>query len=318
MNKKINILCATDDKYVPWCGIMLTSVLENNPADVEAVYIMTAGLERKNVAAFESLADKYKVSVNLVQVSSEDMTDFSVRDDCPITIATWLRLLAAKVLPPEVEKILYLDCDIIVNGSLKELFEMDMEGYAVAAVPDESCHNDEYYQRLEIPRDSLYFNAGVLLMNLKHWRETNVLKRCLAFIRSSAEKLYLYDQDVLNKVLYQEKKWISFTYNFQNGFLWSWQLGFYSEEQQEAIRKDMNNPVVIHYSGPAKPWQKMCYNPYVPFFLHYRGISLWKDAPLTGELTIKDRLLHLKHTLAVALHLRKPLYLVPRKKWHSA
>lgn len=315
MSNTINILCATDDRYVPWCGIMLTSLLENNPYEVGTIFIMTTGLERDNLSAFEWLSTHYGVPVKIVPVSQNDMTDFSVRDDCPITIATWLRLLAPRVLPQDVERILYLDCDIIVNGSLKELCEMDMDGYAVGVVPDESCHNDEYYHRLEIPRDSTYFNAGVLLMNLKYWRENDVLNRCLEFIRASSEKLYLYDQDVLNKVLCEEKKWMSFTYNLQNGFLWSWQLGFYPKPMQQAIQDAMNDPVIIHYSGPAKPWQKECYHPYVPYFLHFRSVSRWKNAPLTGKRTLVDRLKSLKHKIALALHMTNPLYLIPRKQW---
>lgn len=314
MAEGINILCSTDDQYVPWCGIMLTSLFENNEGLIDRVFILTAGLNPKNVDAISRLSEKYCVPITIVTIREDLLGDFHVRNDgCPITVATWYRILAPIVLPKEIDKVLYLDCDIIINRPLIDLWKEDLEDFAIGAIPDESSYQKEYYDRLGFPKEAIYVNAGVLLINLKYWREHDVVNRCLDCIRTSANQLIFYDQDTLNKVLFQEKKLLDVTWNLQNGFLWSWQFHNYDATLKTAIRKCCYSPHIIHFSGPAKPWAKCCYHPYTPYFLHYRKLSEWKSAPLIGRVSLKEKISHIKHLIAVRFKLTQPLYILPNQ-----
>jgi len=306
---RINILCSTDDKYVPWCGIMLTSVLENNPNDIYSIFILTAGLNPDNQTSFDNLSKKYSVPIQIITVRDELTKDFCVRkEEHYISVATWYRLLAANVLPDEIEKVLYLDCDIIVNGSLSPLWNKDLAGYAIAGVPDESSYQDELFERLGYPKSDCYLNAGVLLINLNYWREHQVLQRCKDFLLNVGESLVFYDQDTLNKVLHRETLIIEATYNFQNGYLLSWQIGCYDEGLRAQIRECYQDPCIIHFSGRTKPWQKECYSPYISYFLYYLQQSLWCATPLTGGISFKERVRRLLHFIAEKFNLKQPLY----------
>lgn len=317
MKTPIHILCSTDDKYVPWCGIMLTSLFETNPGEPFVVHLLTAGLTPENTAAFKGLEKKYGSEIHFVHIDESLLEGCSIREGDTVSLATYFRLLSPRFLPQEVEKVIYLDCDIVVNGPLRPLWETDLEGYAFGAVMDESFYKDELYQRLQYPQESGYVNAGVQLINLKYWRENGCVERCLDCVLKNQEILTLYDQDAVNKVLHAEKKLVSVTYNFQHGFLLGWQYGYYQGEMKADIDACTYNPVIIHYDGRSKPWHKDSHHPYTSYFLHFKEMSQWKDTPLIGSYTLKDRWNWLVHHVMVLIGRSHPLFRIKAQKYES-
>lgn len=313
----INILCSTDDRYAPWCGIMLTSLFETNPEERFVVYILSTGLEPENVSSFNALQQKYKAVFRFVHIDETLLHGCSIREGDTISVATYFRLLAPGFIPEDVEKVLYLDVDIIVNGPVRPFWETDLEGYAFAAVMDESFYQEDLYRRLDFPRSYGYVNAGVLLMNLAYWRENGCVKRCMDFVRENQQSLYFYDQDALNKILHAEKKLVSVRYNFQHGFLLWWQYGYYEGALKEDIDASAFNPVVIHFDGRSKPWHKDSHHPYTSYFLHYKSISLWKDVPLVGEYTVKERFRWFGYNLMAFLGFRHSLFRIKAQKFNQ-
>lgn len=144
----ISILCATDEKYVPWCGIMLTSVFENNMDCIIDVYILVDSPMSKSVQKrFARMGNKYRSHIHWIIVNDEILKKFSIKGMDYWSIATYYRLFAAELLPETVHRILYLDCDIIVDGSIRPLWNIDMESSAVGGVCDifefsGSCQKD--------------------------------------------------------------------------------------------------------------------------------------------------------------------------------
>ena len=181
-----------------------------------------------------------------------------------ITEVTYYRLWLAEVLPANIEKILYLDGDIIVRHSLESLWNTDIRRHAIAAVPNMNENNTNRYLRLGIPQQNGYFNAGVLLVNLSWWRRENSLDQFI---------------DVINKV--QEIP----QYDFKK----------YQDEVMEA-RED---PVIIHYTLD-KPWYT--YNRYThPFsnsFVKYQMQTEWKDEPLWE---IRSKYVQVRKRIAITL-----------------
>ena len=282
----INILCSTDDNYVPYTGIMLTSLFENNPDESFHVFLLTRGIREDSSQKLESVCKKYHSSISIITVNLSMFADCPIRPGDHVTLETYFRLLAPRLLPDKIDRILYLDVDMVINGSIRALWEWDIEGFALGAIIDETFCDHEIYTRLRLDTQSPYFNAGVLLLNLKYWREKEVSTRCMQCIQDNPDILLFHDQDTLNRVLPNEKVLLPITYNFQTGYMLSWVYPNYPADFQAQIQETAKNqPIIIHFSGPMKPWFVSSDHPYRYYFRSYRKISFWKDFPLIQDVT---------------------------------
>ena len=93
-------------------------------------------------------------------------------------MATYYRCMFSAILPEEVDKVLYLDCDIVILGDISEYWNTDMSNYSVACVEDIGSNEDERYDILKYDKSFSYFDAGVLLINLRYWREHKIDEQC--------------------------------------------------------------------------------------------------------------------------------------------
>lgn len=272
----LNILCATDDNYVPYCGIMLTSLFENNREEQVNVYvIIDKPLSSANSKRFQRLAAKYGQKIELVMIDKTVLSQFPTKGMDYWSIAMYYRIFAADLLPQNVHRLLYLDCDIIVTGSLQSLMDMDMGGNAIGVVDDIFMWFDDCYERLGYPKEKSYFNSGVLLMNLDVWREQKICQQCMGYLSQNYEKLFANDQDVLNAVLWNKKMALPITYNYQIQFRKKYFFGQYDETFRQEIL-GVKTPVVIHYAAPIKPWNCLYFKkPYKSEWWHYCRRSQW-------------------------------------------
>lgn len=272
----INILCATDVNYVPYCGIMLTSVFESNKdARVDAYILIDSPLPNNAQKRFARLAQKYNNGIYYLQIDRSFLEKFPIKGMSYWSIATYYRLYATELLPKSIHRILYLDCDIIVNDSLKYLWQIDLDNIAIGCVPDIFDYSGHFQERLKYPKNAGYFNAGVLLINVDYWRDNSIGQKCLNFLANHYDIIEANDQDVLNAVLWDKKIQLPLTYNYQIQFL---KNNFYAALTQ--YREDINNtkesPIIIHYAAQTKPWDILYYKmPYKKQWHKYQAISLW-------------------------------------------
>lgn len=287
----INILCSTDDNYVPQTGIMLTSLFENNPGESFHVYILTRGIQEDAINKLKRVGQEHHSEIDIITVSLSMFADCPIRPGDHVTLETYFRLLAPRLLPEHIFRILYLDVDIIINGPVRKLWEWDIDNYAIGAIVDESFCNQEIYSRLQLDTKNPYFNAGVLLLNLDYWRENEVSARCMQCIQDNPDILLFHDQDTLNRVLANERVLLPITYNFQTGYMLSWIYPDYPEDFQALVQKTAKErPIIIHFSGPMKPWFVGNDHPYRYYFRHYRSISFWQDFQLIGEVSLPTQI----------------------------
>ena len=277
-----NILCTPDNNYIPYCGIMLTSLFENNKDLDICVYVMCEHLEEKSIANLKRLSEHYNADINIITVNSATFKECPIRTGDHVSIAAYYRLIVSDILPKHLDKILYLDCDIIVNASIKELYNYNIERYALGAVIDESFFEDSKYERLCYEKQYPYINSGVILFNLNYWRNNRVVDKCLDYISKNPDKVKLHDQDTINALLHKEISLLPIKYNFQTGFLLTRHIEFY-EKMMSEILQTTKSPMIIHYTGPNKPWFRDCRHPFRKRFLHYKSISLWKKYPAEGN-----------------------------------
>ena len=152
--------------------------------------------------------------------------DMDLVKDCPryaegshISLAAYYRIFLGNLLPLKIHKVLYLDCDLVVVGSIEKLRNTDLKTFAVACVEEMCSGREEIYTRLHYPSSDSYFNSGVLLVNLDYWREEGLMSKALDYISKNGSKLVFNDQDVLNALLHDCKLFLPFRYNVQDGFL---------------------------------------------------------------------------------------------------
>ncbi|MBR0500104.1 MAG: glycosyltransferase family 8 protein [Bacteroidales bacterium] len=288
MKDPIHILCASDDAYVPYYGIMMTSLFENNRTEHFSVHMMTSGLREEAVSLLQGVVKSYANEIHFLTIDDSLFADCPIRPGDHVTLATYYRLIAANVLPDSISKVLWLDGDMIVNNAIRPLWETELNGFAIAAVTDESYTNPDLYQRLQLDSSIPYTSAGVLLINLDYWRMVQASNRFIECIRHKSESLLFHDQDTLNIVLQNEKKRLPLTWNFQSGFFTSWYYPYYPAPFQQEILQAAENPGIIHYTGPTKPWFKNSLHPYRAYFEKYKALSPWKGLPNNSFGPIKD------------------------------
>ena len=300
-----NILCATDNNYVPYCGIMLTSLFENNKNLKLHVFILTENLNEENQNNLKRVAKLYDQHLDIIFVNNEAISNCPIRKGDHVSIATYYRLLAPELLPSNIDKVLYLDCDMIINSDISNLCNVDIDGYPIAMSLDEAFFEDEKYQRLNYDKKYPYRNAGVALFNIRHWREHNLVEKCFEYISNNPEKVIFHDQDTLNALLHHRIKSLPIKYNLQTGFLFNAYKEHYRDEIDN-IMEAATSPIIIHYTGPGKPWFKGSRHPFVKRYLYYKNISIWSSTPLLKvKYSLKDKIHKLVTTLIWKLGVKK-------------
>lgn len=270
----IHIGLGLNNGYSPYCGIMMISICENNKDVKFHFHILQSDISEGNKLKLKKIAEKYSQNISFYTVNDATLKE------CPLgkahfgVLSAYYRILLPLILTSSIDKILYLDCDMVCVGSLKELWKTDIEHFALAAVPAANMHDISYYNRLEYDMADGYFNSGVLLINLKYWRENNVTNRLLEYIEKNRDKLIFFDQDALNYVLRKEKKFVSIKYNINPGFYLKTPL--IGREYWQDMIESRTNPVIIHYTGAAKPWNYECTHPMRQEFWRYAKLSPWK------------------------------------------
>ena len=161
------IVCACDDGYSVHCGALITSIFENHTHCRIEVFVLTDSISDDNRAKFGLLADRYHQRIDIIAIDKSLFRNlpFGGKFD-NISLATYYRLLVASVLPDNLDKVLYLDCDIIVKADLMPLWNIDLNRFAFAAVEDALPHSVEAPKRLDYSALERYYNCGVLLMKI--------------------------------------------------------------------------------------------------------------------------------------------------------
>lgn len=296
----MDIVACTDNGFVMPTGVMIYSVCVNNQDSDITFHIVTDKVSAKNKKKMEDTVSEYPgKAIVFYDAEKIDISDIpTMEKGSRLSIATYYRLFLTEILPSTIKKIIYIDGDMIVRRSLMPLWNLDMQGKAIAAASDTDFFREEYFKRLDYPKDMGYFNAGILLINLDYWREHRLLSVFKDFMVHHADRIVHHDQDVLNYTLRNSKKELPIKYNLQSGFL-STEKSFGPYYRTE-IKAAIADPAVLHYTGGSKPWHRSCRHPYRSSFLKYKALSPWKDEPL-----IEDRPMSIRIKKAFGMILRK-------------
>src|SRR5947209_4975254 len=201
---------STDGRFLQHAAVCLTSLLVNNPDlffDIVIVSRPTESLDKEKLE--QTLGPFLNHSLSLIKF--EPPPDRLLPLYYEYTIDTWTRLWIEHFFPNEVDRVLYLDGDIVVVGSITELWETELGGALLAAVDIPGAVSsipllEDGSNWLGIRPDEGYFNAGVLIIDLKQWRDTRALDTVLAFVEANPDRVPNVDQDALNACFHARRK----------------------------------------------------------------------------------------------------------------
>ena len=299
---ELHAVYMSNDGYAPYAGISFTSLFENNK-DIEdiTIHYLDVGVSKENINKLKSIADKYDRNIIFYKINDEEFCK-NLGINVSHSHFIYLDLFLHKILPSNIDKVLKLDSDSIITGSLKDLWNEDIEDYCLAAALEIKLNIDSanhYKKSLGLKETDPYINAGVLLINLKKFREMNFDSQFVKYINDN-NPVYC-DQDTINVILKDKIKIVDLRYNFfpelpkigyENVIKWTKNQYYYSKKE---YLEALDNISFIHFQfGLAgRPWFKNIDLPFSEEFDKYAKLSPWSyDEVYTDEKApLKHRLL---------------------------
>jgi len=261
----MNLVYSTNRDYSVHLFVSLYSFFQNNKEDSHDIFIIENDMSEEIKNKIKQLCDEYN-SVVLWYGMDDVLKNLpSVKG---ISVTSFARLFLADILPVDAEKAIYIDCDTLINDSLKELWDFPIDNKLVGGVKD--IVKPYFRNSLELSEKNDYINAGVLLINLKEWRNKNIQEKFLNCIISFNGEIPHNDQGVINYVCRDSIAILPLEYNITSGLLsltldkilYYFDLhSFYSEKEfEQAIKK----PKIIHYTEGVygRPWEKKTIHPF--------------------------------------------------------
>lgn len=252
----INVCLACDNNYAKYAGVVVASVLANSK-DNESLnfYILDGGISESKKTEILSLKSIKDCKIEFVQIEESMFEDYKkVATHKYISIATYYRLRLATLLP-EVERIIYFDCDMVVNSSLNNLFNVELGENIIAGVRD--------INKRMLQQNPSYINAGMVLFDLNKIREENIEQKFYDYTNENFETIKMGDQTIINEVLKGRIKIVEDEWNVQSS----------NFTNRSSYTK---HPYIIHYVAKRKPWHFGSFSVHRPLYFKYLQMTPWK------------------------------------------
>ena len=274
---QIDVCFASDERYAPYMGVALASIVAHAaPQDELHFHILENKISAENKQKLKRVCSTHLGT----QLSFYSLVDFSLEQfkvvNSHLSPTAYGRLFVGRLLPKEVTRVIYLDCDVFVRGSLAPLATLPLpEPYVLGGVEDIGVMQKAFEGKHSWPYQThCYINSGVLLIDLARWRSGQWEKKCLDYLARPAYPLQYEDQDVLNFVLKDVIKLIPHKWNGQ--MYWA----FYYFRNYHAIgplRKILQTCPIVHFCTPHKPWLGSSLNTNNQLYRKFMKQSLWKE-----------------------------------------
>ncbi len=268
------VLCAADDHYVRPLAVTLYSAARSlrNGSRLQVV-VMDGGISAANWQGLRETLLDLPITVYRLQPDHQELSDLVTSHH--ITHTAYFRLLAARLIPDSIERVIYLDSDVLVRGDLTELWSCSPGDNYCLAVPDIACpfvdarrcdpqfrksipwlaalNPIPNWRQLGLDGQSAYFNSGVMVINLKRWREEKIEQRLLNCLRENAKFVWCWDQYALNVVFHQQWQPLPMHWN-QGAHLFEYPDENSIPINTQEFRRMQDRPSLIHFTTEFKPW----------------------------------------------------------------
>ena len=262
----VSLVLSANEYYVPYMGTLLESIKEHASADrTYDIVVLHRDISANSQAVLQRLMAPSNFSLrffNTTRLMREYESKLFLRGH--FRIETYFRLLMQDILP-NYNKALYLDCDMVVNKDIAELFDVDVNGYLLAAVQDADTaglyngfepQKKNYMDNIMKMKDPYsYFQAGTILFNLAEFRKHYTVDEMFEY--ATSYEWELLDQDVLNHFAEGHVKYLDMRWNVVmdwNGIRIKEIIGLAPRRLYQGYMESRKDPYIVHYAGPDKPW----------------------------------------------------------------
>lgn len=288
----LNILIQSSDFYSPFAGVTLESLFYNNKDIPQIqVFLISDGIKQSNLKKIDELSAKYNRKITIIDGKEigEKLASLGVKKYRGESYTNYYKVFADKFIPENVDKLLYLDSDLIIDGSLKPLTDFDMAGNVVAMAiePVSKTHKSNIGVT-----GRYYFNTGVILFDMARWKSEKWSDKIMDHITNVHATYPLHEQDIMSVIMDGKIAILDLKYNFNTDFIRikNFDLlkkifdydGYYSEKEYTDA---LDSSVVYHCMQylTARPWVKGNKCPVSDKWDRYVEQSPWK-----GFQKIKD------------------------------
>ncbi|MCC2615116.1 glycosyltransferase family 8 protein [Aestuariibacter halophilus] len=270
MNKQtVQLVFCVDDRFCLPLGVLLRSILATTERTL-SVHILTQGVSEQHRQRIEAeLCSPHEVRWYQVDSAGLENLSLSAAFSQRLSLATYYRFLLGNLLSPDIDKVLYLDADMLVNEDIGHLYDSNLGNAIVGAVSDSKLSDEQRWQHLELSQP-YYFNAGMLLVNMTAWRSMDVAEQCWQWVERGIDFAY-NDQDILNLVLNGHVALLDTRWN----------------QQSHGLRLQQGG--IVHFTGAEKPWHASCVHPLLERYRALWHDSAYKDVAAEHALDAFDK-----------------------------
>lgn len=278
----ITIVSSSNEAFVPHLATLFLSLLTTKQEKTTLhFYVIDDNISLKSKFLLNRTINEYNARISYLTVDHSAFENVVESDRIPKT--AYYRISIPNLLR-DADRAIYLDCDMICMEDIQELWEVDLEDHLLAAVEDSGFHDRLNAMGINYEND-LYFNSGMMVMDLAKWREEKITEQALEFANSHQGLLRFHDQDTLNAILHD--RWLELDPR------WNAQTYLMLEEKEhptiagqklwEAARED---PAIIHFCGHEKPWHEDSAHPYKGEYFKLRNKTAF---PLKSFFSVQKR-----------------------------
>lgn len=301
MNPEVlNVVYTCDENVTQLLGVSVYSLLDNFSSKKYKlkITVLDGGITDVSKNKLYAICEKFNADLTFEKIEKElfkDCPNEQPYDRSDVTVTSYFRLIIPNIFGEEIEKVIYIDCDTLIIGNIEELYETDIRDYYLGAVRDfvEAAVlqiDCKHYKDLK-----RYFNAGVLLINIKKMREDDIVKKSFDFIRDNIKELHFPDQDTLNYLCNNHWLVLDKGWNFQ------------TDRNQVKVEP---TPKILHYTTAYKPWHQLYHNYYQKEYMMYLK-KAWpgyiiKPVP-SIHIAIKQLIKFIPYSVPIARKIKKLL-----------
>ncbi|MGX6978647.1 glycosyltransferase family 8 protein [Vagococcus elongatus] len=265
-NHFIDILVTLNENYMDPLKVMLTSLHHNNLEEEFRIWVVHESIGQEKMAELENLTHYFGWELHNKQIEHRWLDEAPTIKRYPKEM--YFRLLCGEILPEEVNKVIYLDPDILIINSIRKLWDTDLGGHMIAASTHTGTTNlTSEINKLRLGTDHEYFNSGVMVMDLTIARTKIKLEDIIAVIEKHGAELLLPDQDVLNLLYGKHIKEVPeeiWNYDTRKA------VSYYARSLgKHDLQWVMDNTVILHFCGQPKPWDPKSDSRFTALYLHY-------------------------------------------------
>ncbi len=320
----ITVACAADERFAMPLAVTIRSLLDHLAPDWKLnLFLLNGGISERFCNRLYDSWDSRRLSLNVVRPETSRLSQLRVSHH--VNHLTYYRLLLPELLPNSLDKVLYLDSDLLVRHDVRELWELPLgEAWALAVQDCAAPYFDSTicapniercqpylaavrpianYREQGFSPASPYLNGGVLIINLNEWRQNDATERMLSCLHKNSEFVLFWDQYALNVLLCDRWKQLDLRWN-QGSHVYRYPDSDHSPFSAVQYEQIKNDPYIVHFTSPEKPWHALGRHPFREEYFQVLDRTDWNGWRPTTADAVREYFARFRKQLKDAIYIR--------------